>query len=182
MHPQPLCRGSGNAAGCYPAYFSNYKADYNSICGKLKGYQEGSTDGFYEHSSSINGPYLEGVSITVGTPRKHVWSYATGYTKQSHCPCANNNPGNPPFFVKDHYYCESGTAKAPGYGQFLGTDPLWDGNGCLEDDDCCSRLGAPWFYRHFTPTEKGTVEVRICRDQEYSNEATLIEQVELYIQ
>ena len=36
--PRPLCRGSGDAAGCYSAYFSNNKAEYNSICGKLCGY------------------------------------------------------------------------------------------------------------------------------------------------
>ena len=39
--PRPLCRGLGDAAGCYSAYFSNYKAEYNSICGKLRGYQKG---------------------------------------------------------------------------------------------------------------------------------------------
>ena len=96
----------------------------------------------------------------------------------------NESPGTAPFFVKEHYYYESGTTSNPAYSQFLGSDPLWDGHDCPDDDDCCSRLGAPWFYRHFTPTEKGggAVEIRICRDQEFSNEATLIEQIELYIQ
>ena len=42
---RPLCRVSGDAAGCYSAYFSNSKAEYNSICGKLRGYQKGSPDG-----------------------------------------------------------------------------------------------------------------------------------------
>ena len=41
--PRPLCRGSGDAAGCYSAYFSNNKTEYNSICGKVRGYQQGST-------------------------------------------------------------------------------------------------------------------------------------------
>ena len=27
-YPQALCRGSGDAAGCYPAYLSNYKEGY----------------------------------------------------------------------------------------------------------------------------------------------------------
>ena len=44
--PRPLCRGSGDAAGCYSAYFSNNKAEYNFICGKLHGYQLGSTAAF----------------------------------------------------------------------------------------------------------------------------------------
>ena len=73
--PRPLCRGSGDAAGCYSAYFSNSKTEYNSICGKLRGYQKGSTSAFYARftsSRSINAPYLDGVSITVNNPRKHV--------------------------------------------------------------------------------------------------------------
>ena len=62
------------------------------------------------------------------------------------------------------------------------SDPLWDGRGCPAGDDCCSILGAPWFYRYFTVPENGAVEVRICRDESYSNEATLLKQVAMYIQ
>ena len=77
-------------------------------------------------------------------------------------------------FVGNHYYCESSSTGI--------SDPLWDGHGCPAGDDCCSILGAPWFFRRFTEPEKGAVEVRICRDEAYSNEATLLEQVQLYIQ
>ena len=49
-------------------------------------------------------------------------------------------------------------------------------------NDCCSILGAPWFCRSFTEPEKEGVEVRICRDEVYSNEsATLLEQVQLHV-
>ena len=61
--------------------------------------------------------------------------------------------------------------------KFYGSDTLWDGRGCPAGDDCYSTLGAPWFYCHFTESEKGAVEVRICCDEIYSNEATLMEQV-----
>ena len=189
--PRPLCRGSGDAAGCYSSYFSNNKTEYNSICGKLRGYQFGSHAGFLAHrapSHSIDAPYLDGVSITVGNPRKHVWSYAVGYSKlhdttpyKTNCPCTKYPGANPPSFVKDHYHCESGSTDAAWTSIFY-SDPLWDGRGCPAGDDCCSTLGAPWFYRHFTEPEKGAVEVRICRDEVYSNEATLLEQVQLYIQ
>ena len=189
--PRPLCRGSGGAAGCYSANFSNNKTEYNSICGKLRGYQQGSHSGFFGQrlGDSIDAPYLDGVSITVGNPRKHVWSYAVGESKlvdttpyKSNCPCAKYPGANPPLFVKSHYYCESGSVGNPGLTTFHGSDPLWDGRGCPAGDDCCSTLGAPWFYRHFTEPEKGAVEVRICRDEAYSNEATLLDQVQLYIQ
>jgi len=140
-------------------------------------------------SKSIDGPYLDGVSITVGTPRKHVWSYAVGYSKtvnnseyKVNCPCAKYRGTNPPPFVKEHYYCESGASDRPDLTTFYGSDPLWDGKGCPAGDNCCSALEAPWFYRHFVEAKDEAVEVRICRDEIYSNEATLMEQVELYIQ
>ena len=182
--PRPLCRGSGDAAGCYSAYFSNNKTEYNSICGKLHGYKVGTPAAFFANYiplHSIDAAYLDGVSITIGNPRKHVWSFAVGfsqiyksYRRGINCPCAKFPGANPPIFVQDHYYCEGGST--------YGSDPLWDGRGCPPGDDCCSTLGAPWFYRHFTEPEKGAVEVRICRDEVYSNEATLLEQVQLYIQ
>ena len=188
--PRPLCRGSGDAAGCYSANFSTNKTEYNSICGKLRGYQLGSPAAFsaeYVNSHSIDAAYLDGVSITVGNPRKHVWSYAVGFSKlykryKHNCPCAKDPGVNPPVYVGDHYYCESGTTGFSPNNAFHGSDPLWDGCSCPAGDDCCSTLGAPWFYRHFTEPEKGAVEVRICRDEAYSNEATLLEQVQLYIQ
>ena len=106
--PRPLCRGSGDAAGCYSAYFSNSKAEYNSICGKLCGYQKGSPDGF--HIGNIDAAYFNGVSITVGNPRKHVWSYAVGYSYtaySSNCPCSLSTADTkPPVVVKEHYHCE----------------------------------------------------------------------------
>ena len=73
--PRPLCRGSGDAAGCYSSHLSKNKTEYNSTCRKLCGYQQGSYGGFFApHASScsIDAPYLDGVSITVGNPREHV--------------------------------------------------------------------------------------------------------------
>ena len=85
-------------------------------------------------------------------------------------------------YVGDHYHCESGSTGYSSVSAFHGSDPLWDGRGCPAGDNCCSTLGAPWFYRHFTEPEGGAVEVRICCDQRYSNEATLLEYTQLYIQ
>ena len=184
--PRPLCRGSGDDAGCYSAKFSNNKAEYHSICGKLRGYAKGSPDAFHT-DTTIDNPYLEGISITVRNPRKHVWSYATGnnyIVQANNCPCTSFTIAkSPPTFVREHYYCEAGDLKVgDGYSKFYTSDPLWDGSGCPSTSNCCSTIGTPWFYRHFTEPEGGAVEMRICSDQVYSNEATLLEQVQLYIQ
>ena len=42
-----LCTGTGGA-GCYSANFL-IPYSYNRICGKLKGFQKGSPDGFYSY-------------------------------------------------------------------------------------------------------------------------------------
>ena len=44
------------------SYFSNSKAEYNSICGKLCGYQKGGPGGFHP-SKTIDQSYFEGTSI-----------------------------------------------------------------------------------------------------------------------
>jgi len=84
--------------------------------------------------------------------------------------------------VGDHYYCESGNNVHGLLAKFYVSDPLWDGSGCPAGDKCCSTLGPPWFYCQFTQPEKRAVEVRICSDQGYNNEAIVLDQVQLYIQ
>ena len=80
------CTG-GSAAGCYSANFSTNSTSYSKVCGKVLGYQKGSMDSFfpsaYAHgraddhipvtsSQSLDGVYVDGISITTGSPRKHV--------------------------------------------------------------------------------------------------------------
>ena len=52
---------------------------YTQVCGRMRGYQKGSTDAFANiQGSSIDGPYVDGVSITRGSPRQHIWTFAIG--------------------------------------------------------------------------------------------------------
>ena len=94
-----VCRSpSDTLTGCFPTIFSVNNASYNSICGKIKGYQKGSPSAFDEiYRHSLNNLYVEGISVTLGNPRKHVWTYAVGLTEsdsqRTHtCPCTAN-PG-----------------------------------------------------------------------------------------
>jgi len=65
---------------------------------------EGFTNGFttYHYSTrSIDGSYVDGVSITYGTPRKHIWTYGIGCTNiqpnSPYCPCSQYPGQLPPF-------------------------------------------------------------------------------------
>ena len=54
---------------------------YSRVCGRVIGYQFKSLDAFYRHCSGgmIDEPYVDGVSVTYGTPRKHIWTYAASW-------------------------------------------------------------------------------------------------------
>ena len=194
----------GQAAGCYSAYFSTDTTNYTKVCGKIVGYQKGTMDCFFPSayaygkanyygptitSRSLDGVYVDGISITSGNPRKHVWTYAVGLSDdynypQLNCPCAKYPGPDPPMYVGNHYYCESGnTGIYGGKASILYTkDPLWDGAGCLPENSCCYDAGMPWFFRQFPSTITGDIEVRICSDQEFGNEGVVVEQIQLYVQ
>ena len=148
-----MCRSPNDAAGCYPTTFSVQNVGFNKICGKVKGYQKGSPDAFVAQSPpSINNIYVHGISITVGNPRKHVWTYAAGLGDDfnfgnNNCPCARFPRIAPPSFVGEHYYCESGNTGSFHYNQYHTKDPLWDGAGCSANNNCCTSANQPWFFR-----------------------------------
>ena len=195
------CTG-GSAAGCYSVRFSTNSTRYNKVCGRAKGYQKGSMGAFFPsakkhgllpdeftpttHSRSLDGVYVDGISITSGSPRKHVWTYAVGSSDDkkdaANCPCSKHPGPDPPTYVGNHYYCESGNTGSFDAKTLYTDDPLWDGAGCLPENSCCYDAGMPWFFRQFPVKVNGDVEVRICRDQAFSDEGVALEQVELYVQ
>ena len=195
------CSG-GAAAGCYSARFSTNSTSYSKVCGKMLGYQKGTTNGFYPSayahgkvngykpttsSRSLDGVYVDGISITSGNPRKHVWTYAVGWSDdanypQFNCPCAKYPGPNPPAFVGTNYYCESGNVGRGDYVTLYDADKLWDGAGCEPENNCCYDAGMPWFFRQFPATTTGDIEVRICRDQHFGDEDIAVEELQLFVQ
>ena len=97
--------------------FSVNGASYRKICGKLRRYQKYSPDSFYDgKSTSINAAHVDGISITIGKPHRHMWTYAVGLSDdannlQSNCPCAAVPGPAFPSFIGEHYYCESGNTR-----------------------------------------------------------------------
>ena len=189
--PAAACIAPNGNAGCYSTYFSTLSIPYSKVCGMAVGYQKHSTDGFaalHFPSRSINGPYVDGVSITYGTPRKHIWTYGVGNgdmlnalpASPTNCPCSEYPGTFPPSFVRDNYYCESGSLLAG--SDYHTTDPVWDGNHCSANNNCCSEPNLPWFYRQIPRTTSEDVETRICRDESYHNEGILVKELQLYVQ
>ena len=188
--PTRACRAPSDNAGCYSAHFTTYNIPYSRVCGMVVGYQKGTTDAFYAlaRKTLIDEPYLDGVSITYGSPRKHIWSYAAGVSESysrdqpATCPCSWRGGTRAPSFVRDHYYCESGsTIDGLNFRAYFTGDPLWDGKGCSRSN-CCAQPNLPWFYHHIPLTSNENVEARICYDQPLSDEAVLVKEIQLYVQ
>jgi len=119
--PRRLCLVSSAAAGCASAHFYVKGVSYEHICGQAKGYQKGSPDAYEPSSQSIDGVYVDGISITLGSPCKHVWTYVVGttddhnYNGKYNCPCATYPGSSPPAFVGNDYHCESGDVGLAAY-------------------------------------------------------------------
>ena len=95
----------------------------------------------------IHHNYVEGVSITRGGPREHVWTYAAGYCEYGSsyggdCPCNTFNSYSTPSFVGNDYYCE-----APD-NRYDFSDTLWDGQDCnYNEQSCCTNPQLPYFIK-----------------------------------
>ena len=165
---------------------------YSQIRGRVVGYQYGSTDGLRaleKHHYSINNSYVDGVSITRGSSRQHVWTFASGSSdtdmeSDDICPCSS---GSLPVqsFIGSHYFCESGNHEASGDVKNIlyTSDPLWDGKDCGSNEgQCCSAPGLPWFHRDYgNNTTTDYIELRICCSQGTDNEDITVQYYEIYI-
>lgn len=160
---------SSSTPTCQSANFSTNSLSYSRVCGKIKGYQRGRTAAFSSMGdSSIDSAFLDGVLIARGSPRQHVWSFASGYSSSAgtgdfNCICSihgDQSVSRPPEFVGDNNFCESGTDQEPTVNTFYNLNPLWDAEGCPEGSQCCSK--GPYFSANLPEATCDPLEVRIC--------------------
>ncbi len=186
---QPLCQRDSYDAGCASMYFSPNGFSYTKVCGRARGYQYGSPDSFLS-GKSVDEGYVDGLSITHGSnPRTHIWAFACGVftegTNHWDCPCNSFNNENPPPFVGDSYYCESGLDEGDDWNpvRLHWDDPLWDDMLCRSlEGGCCTAPSLPWFTKALGVTVTDDLEVRMCDDETEENERTPIDILELYVQ
>ena len=185
-----LCGRTG--IGCTRTTFSIHGLEYRRVCGKVIGYQFGTPDAFVSYhnnkGSTLDQAFLDGVVLTHGSPRNHIWSFAAsnyqGRTNTYGCPCSSSSsfPGTVPPFIGDYYFCDSGNPHSNTGLILYDTDPLWDGEGCRDSDHCCTFHNPPWFCKDLPQPTSDDIELRICANQVLSNEDTPIELVDIYIQ
>ena len=173
-------RPDSNGGSCVSVKFPTNGISYSQVCGRVEGYSKTSPDGIYNGNpqhNNLNSYYLDGVSITRGSPRQHVWTFiATAQTSIVvggifNCPCSPGSVQQVPSFMGNNYYCEGGAG-----------DPLWDGQGCVAiETACCSSSYLPWFYRQYNATTTDYIELRVCGDQSTPDEDVPVGLYEIYV-
>ena len=181
------CRAPSDNGGCYSTFFSTNRVSYQHVCGRARGYQKGAPDAFHDNDQPIDSHYVDGLSITHGNPRQHIWTYAVGLSDDennptSNCPCAVIPGPAAPSFVDDNFYCESGAVGPLDINAYYLSDPLWDGAGCSASNTCCSNTNQPWFYHQLSEMTQNDIETRICRSDIFTDEGSLVDILEFYIQ
>ena len=61
-------------------------------------------------------------------------------------------------------------------------DPLWDGEGCGPTSSCCQLNNPPWFCVALEAATTEDIELRICHDQDASDEGVEVTLVEIFTQ
>ena len=181
-----MCTRSLSVSGCSSVTFLTHGVPYTKVCGRARGYQYYDTTAFfgYHNGQGLEGFYVSGLSVTSGSPRNHIWSFASGrssyHTGTAHCPCRNQEHVRPPF-VGDKYFCEAGTSLPLGQTnvQWYLDDPLWDSQGCVSGSTCCDR-GGPWFTTTLSQEVSDDIEVRWCAYEGRGSANIGVDQLEIY--
>ena len=177
--PVRMCTG-GTSAGCYSVLYPALGLSFTQVCGQAIGYMYYSVDGLNAVATTkvIDNPYVDGLSITYGSPRQHLWTYVAA--QNGRCLCHSpTHASRPPSFVGQHFYCDGWPEQysATWYTLY----PLWDGEGCPTNNTCCDPQDLPWFHRTLNTASTDDIEVRWCHDEGAGNEDFGVDLLELYV-
>ena len=166
------CRIESDSRGCSIQH-------HIKVCGKIRGFQTGTPDSFANSVRvGLEGNYVDGVSLTHGQPRQHIWTFAA-YSQNKRCFCNRSNSHtiviNPPPFISTDYFCDTGTRGS------LNNIALWEQAQC-NTNTCCPFNNPPWFYRQLLWPTTDDIDMRVCRDQERGDEDIQIQVIEIYVQ
>lgn len=184
------CGRVSTGLSCDSVTFPVSGENYTRVCGRIIAYQDEYPQAFRPYHdglvTTIDGAYVHGVSLTRGSPRQHIWTFAAGMGENWNitprtilCPCDTTYNITIPPFVGGDYFCEAGRHPGDPYG-FYPEDPLWDGDGCTATSTCCSFNNPPYFTKQLPSPTTDDIEARLCH--RFSNEDAPIEFIELYVQ
>ena len=187
-------RATDGLRTCDSVTFPVSGGEYSRVCGRIKAYQFGAAIAFYTYHerivSTIDGSYVDGISVTHSSPRQHIWTFAAGLSEGNPiwpnvCPCDASRTIRIPPFVGNDYFCESGVNEPWDWDRHRtlhSNDTLWDGENCLSSSTCCSLHNPPYFVKQLPTLTTDDIEARICLYYYSYNRNIAVELTELYVQ
>ena len=155
--PIRTCRRQFNT-GINSVNYTSYGIPYSRVCGRIVAYQFGTPEGFRIDQTPLDDAYVDGISVTFGHPRNHIWTFAATRETQSRCPCISGGTAAPSFVNMD-YFCEIGIVNTN--IDFIDNNPLWDGQDCAAFNTCCEFNNPPWFCKQLNQPSTEDIEIRI---------------------
>ena len=189
------CGRSATGLGvCSSVVFPVNGSSYSQVCGRVTAYRWGLNYAFYgyhDRRETIEGYYVDGLSLTHGSPRTHIWSFTGGtfsgtssrdaYANER-CPCDPGNTYGSPPFVGNDYFCES-VATVDNWnanrGQLFPDNALWDGQDLL--NACYGLNDPPWFNKSLPETTSNDIDLRLCFTDPATASDIGIEHLEFYV-
>ena len=176
LHNPPRSCGQTSIPGCSVATWT-VNHSYSRVRGRAVGFASGSNDAFANWTpdrTALN--YADGMNIflATATPQQHVWTFAVDHLHggRPRCPCTEGSSANFPDFVGSQYFCDTPA---------INNNEVWDGVGC-EPKPCSDFNNPPWFNVSFNTTYTEDIEVRICTDEDFTNERVSLIELEVYVQ
>ena len=176
--PIRACIRPINRAGCSSVYFDPGSKPYSRVSGRVRARQSGQPDGFQDFNGprfrgevSLEDNYVDGISLTYGDggSRKHIWTFAASVNAMGDgCNVCNKEK---PDFIGDHFSCE--LVELCEQGMVCNSNLLWDGGQCV---------GGECFFRNLSEPTTEQIEMRVCREQDRSDEDILVTEIEIYVQ
>ena len=178
---------------CDSVIYPSHGIHYSQICGRVVGYQFGDPNAFHlpgGYVDDIDTPYIDGVSITYGTPRQHIWTlgaarFDTYKIESQLCPCSADSGQMTQSFVQNDYYCESGCSALSESGcernTLLTNDTLWDGENCGPVEETCCYDVQPWFHKVLACGATEDIELRVCGNGDTDAEDVALQVYEIYV-
>ena len=162
------CMRNTTANGCSSVVFPSHGNKYSKVCGKVRAIQYNHPTGFrpyiQRNTVTLEESYVDGVSLTHGRAgeRKHIWTFAAVHSDDDmQCSCSSSDK-TPPFVGSD-FFCETGSRAESRYDDdTFESDPLWDGEGCDSQKDCCLFNRPPWFCKELSQPTTDDIEMRLC--------------------
>ncbi len=164
------CVQKMDGGGCSRVKFKSRGIAYSHVCGRIIGRHSGLLNGFGLNrlSETLDENYVDGVSLTYGDPRTHIWTFAANSYLLNFSNCNVCYLSQPRFVPLSHYSCslnpKCSKNKACGEG-------LWQ-------DNLCS--GDTWFHRQLPHPTEDDLEMRLCRKTRFSGDIGLT-LVEIYV-